>query len=882
MINFASNITSRQQRAATPSTGSSYLRQTFQSQNSRKMEVLIIGKNSDPELEFIIQQSELWINNDTDSNEDLLYFSDCVDIEIVTLHQTHFDYILKELKRKSHDILNHSYNSPIILINSSRYVESLLHLITVFVTELGLPQEIFIRSIPYSFNQQNEYLLQLTQMTHSKLLQYFNFSETFTYVFFDIKLKNGFIECNKKVKSMHSININIQEVQKINQFRIIIQLNSKIMPKTCLNFYQLCQGNFKNSKGQRLTYKNTLFHAIQKNAFIQGGAFSEFEKDESIFGPTFEDENYAIKHDQPGIVGMANQGVPHTNASQFYITLGAQPDKDQKYVAFGLVVYGMKYLRKLNKITDRSSYTPAFEARIVNCGEYNFQKDDFVQETKKDFDLLDNLDQLNKQINIVNISKQERSASSLQSIRPKIGNSAQSRIQVKKDKDQYTSQRERFKSSFHQQEQKRLPSLQNQVDSLNSYKKIELVKAQDKEIFKQYKKELEDQPIFQFHNVNLLSDRGSGNLGNGHKNFRKTQQKFQFNSSNNKSNYLKFQTNSLGFSNHGSLPKNQMAKTNNDFRNMLIAQTLSPNIVQLPKGSTRNDIQKNGDQFLQILLNNASALSNNKKLNGQNQEQKQAQNSSNSNNHLELDQQQSDYNLDQNLSERQDQYSDNNFGSNLAHTYFKKQTTPIDSNNLLDCFNGGLMNNGQQLQFRKLPNIDKNSTNNANSFKNQKIQIGSLGSFNEFNKDKIVNHSIQNIQNDIKNLQTYMKQPSINNNHMFDDISQKILMSSKEEIGSLIIISQISQFKRFIAHQYQKKVQEDQMQELTKIIPGLSESIAMQLPISLKKSLSTYEQIFINKQLTQELLIPKIDTKNTVFNMSKQVGFDISEVDDDW
>ncbi|KAL4482757.1 hypothetical protein ABPG72_022317 [Tetrahymena utriculariae] len=881
MINFTSNIVSRQQRAATPSTGSSYLRQTFQNQNSRKMQVLIIGKNSDPELEFVIQQSELWISNDTDSNEDLLYFNDCVDIEIVTLHQTHFDYILKELKRKSAEILHHYFNAPIILINSSRYVDSLLHLIAVFATELGLPQEIFIRSIPYSFNQQNEYLLQLTQMTHSKLLQYFNFSETFTYVFFDIKLKNGFIECNKKVKSMSNTNINIQEVQKINQFRIIIQLNSKIMPKTCLNFYQLCQGNFKNSKGQRLTYKNTLFHAIQKNAFIQGGAFSEFDKDESIFGSTFEDENYAIKHDQPGIIGMANQGLPHTNASQFYITLGAQPDKDQKYVAFGLVVYGMKYLRKLNKITDKSSYIPAFEARIVNCGEYNFQKDDFVQETKKDFDLLDNLDQLNKQINIGNIQKQERRATTLQSIRPKIGNSAQSRIQVKKEKDQYISQRGRFKSSFHQQEQKRLPSLQNQVDTANSYQKIELVKAQDKEIFKQYKKELEDQPLFQFHNVNLLSDRGSGSSGNGNKNIRKTQQKFQFNSGNHKSNYLKFQTSSLGFSNLGSLHKNQGSRTNNDFRNMLIAQTLSPNIVQLPKGSTRNDIQKNGDQFLQILLNNSSALSNYKKLNGQNQEQKQDQNSSNSNELLELDQQPFDYNLDQNLSERQDQYQDNNFGSNLAHTYYKKQTTPLD-NKIFDSFNGGLMNYGQQLQFRKLPNIEKYTTTNTNSFKSQKIKVGSLGSFNEFNKDKIVNHSIQNIQNDIRNLQTYMKQPSINNNQIFDDISQKILMSSKEEIGSLIIISQISQFKRFIAHQYQKKVQEDQLQELTKIIPGLSESIAMQLPISLKKSLSTYEQIFINKQLTQELQILKIDTKNTVFNMSKQVGFDISEVEDDW
>jgi cyclophilin family peptidyl-prolyl cis-trans isomerase len=62
-----------------------------------------------------------------------------------------------------------------------------------------------------------------------------------------------------------------------------------------------------------------------------------------------KDENYIIKHDQLGIVvsslnvknvmvmiqqGMANKG-PHTNNSQFYITMGPTPWMDRKYVAFG-------------------------------------------------------------------------------------------------------------------------------------------------------------------------------------------------------------------------------------------------------------------------------------------------------------------------------------------------------------------------------------------------------------------------------------------------------------------------------------------------------------------------------------------------------------------
>lgn len=46
------------------------------------------------------------------------------------------------------------------------------------------------------------------------------------------------------------------------------------------------------------------------------------------------DENFIVKHSKPGILGYANKG-PHTNNSQFYITLTAAPWLDQTFVAFG-------------------------------------------------------------------------------------------------------------------------------------------------------------------------------------------------------------------------------------------------------------------------------------------------------------------------------------------------------------------------------------------------------------------------------------------------------------------------------------------------------------------------------------------------------------------
>ena len=55
---------------------------------------------------------------------------------------------------------------------------------------------------------------------------------------------------------------------------------------------------------------------------------------ESIYGPTFEDENFSVKHEKRGIIGMANKGR-HSNGSQFYIATQPTPWMDTKYVAFG-------------------------------------------------------------------------------------------------------------------------------------------------------------------------------------------------------------------------------------------------------------------------------------------------------------------------------------------------------------------------------------------------------------------------------------------------------------------------------------------------------------------------------------------------------------------
>lgn len=48
------------------------------------------------------------------------------------------------------------------------------------------------------------------------------------------------------------------------------------------------------------------------------------------------DECFGVPHIKRGILGMANKG-PHSNGSQFYITLEPTPWMDRTYVAFGFV-----------------------------------------------------------------------------------------------------------------------------------------------------------------------------------------------------------------------------------------------------------------------------------------------------------------------------------------------------------------------------------------------------------------------------------------------------------------------------------------------------------------------------------------------------------------
>ena len=101
---------------------------------------------------------------------------------------------------------------------------------------------------------------------------------------------------------------------------------------------------------------------------IQGGDFTRHDGSggDSIWGGTFQDENFVLKHDTEGTLSMANYGKD-TNKGQFFITTKPTPHLDGKHVVFGRVTAGMDVVRAVEKVGSRQG-TPREKVVIEECG----------------------------------------------------------------------------------------------------------------------------------------------------------------------------------------------------------------------------------------------------------------------------------------------------------------------------------------------------------------------------------------------------------------------------------------------------------------------------------------------------------------------------------
>ena len=143
-----------------------------------------------------------------------------------------------------------------------------------------------------------------------------------------------------------------------DQGDIVIELFADKAPTTVNNFVFLAREGF---------YDGVTFHRVIKGFMAQGG--DPTGSGSGGPGYRFADEfHLALKHDQPGILSMANAG-PNTNGSQFFITYRDTPHLDGKHAVFGRVIEGMDVLQALPERDPMGAREPGLAMNSVTVRE---------------------------------------------------------------------------------------------------------------------------------------------------------------------------------------------------------------------------------------------------------------------------------------------------------------------------------------------------------------------------------------------------------------------------------------------------------------------------------------------------------------------------------
>lgn len=143
---------------------------------------------------------------------------------------------------------------------------------------------------------------------------------------------------------------------------IVVELYADEAPITVGNFVGLAEGTIPwedpitgETKEGVPFYDGILFHRVIPDFMVQVGdpKTRADRPDWGTGGPgyRFDDEPSALKlkHDQPGVLSMANAG-PGTNGSQIFVTEVETGWLDGKHAVFGRIIDGLDVVKSIARV----------------------------------------------------------------------------------------------------------------------------------------------------------------------------------------------------------------------------------------------------------------------------------------------------------------------------------------------------------------------------------------------------------------------------------------------------------------------------------------------------------------------------------------------------
>lgn len=158
-----------------------------------------------------------------------------------------------------------------------------------------------------------------------------------------------------------------------------LELFAKQTPVTSRNFLQLCLDGY---------YDNTVFHRLVKGFILQGGDPTGTGQggESSYDGEPFADEFHSrLKYTRRGLLGMANTGKKDDNGSQFFFTLAATPELQERNTMFGRVagdtIYNLMKMAEA-EIRDETDDQPMYPTKITSTEIIINPFDDMVKRVR--------------------------------------------------------------------------------------------------------------------------------------------------------------------------------------------------------------------------------------------------------------------------------------------------------------------------------------------------------------------------------------------------------------------------------------------------------------------------------------------------------------------